>query len=89
MSASGLNQFLKTTRARFTFSGISVRSVHISEIVKSVDRMNLSDYIADKTPLFYRELPKIIDELGEGYFVSTVRSTLARLPTIVSRISFW
>ena len=41
----------------------------------------MADYIADKTPLFYRDLPKIIDDLGDGYFVTTIKSTLAKLPT--------
>lgn len=77
----GLLNFVKVTRASFTCLKESIRIVYLSEIIQAHESVSLATYIADKAPLFYRTLPTIISSLGEGYFVSTMKETLARLPT--------
>lgn len=58
-----------------------MRLVYVSDVGKDAEDERLSNYIADKTPLFYRELPKVLESFGDGHFVSTIKETLSRLPT--------
>ncbi len=56
-----------------------------SEIASISDGHNFAQYIADKAPLFYRDPRKVAADLLEGgYFLSTVRATLAKIPTSAS-----
>jgi hypothetical protein len=75
------HQFLKVTRANFTCDKNVVRVVYVSDVAENTDAVKLKDYIADKTPLFYRDLPKVLQSFGDGHFVSPIKETLSRLPT--------
>lgn len=81
MSSPPFLNFLKATRAAFVCSGKAVRLVHVSDITETSSGSSLAGYIADKAPLLYRTLPKVVDSLGDGYFVTTMKETLDRLPT--------
>lgn len=79
---SGLLNFTKISRAKFSCNKSMVRSVYVSELVsQSGSKDNLDDYIADKAPLYYRDLSSIYDSLNDGYFLTTIKETLRKLPT--------
>ncbi|MCY0870878.1 MAG: SAVED domain-containing protein [Firmicutes bacterium] len=78
---SGLLSFAKTTRANLTFQGPAVRIVHLSEIMKQANGDSLDKYIADKAPLFYRDIKYIYSSMEDGYFLSAIKETLSKLPT--------
>lgn len=79
---SGLLNFVKASRARFTCSKTMVRTVYVSELVsESINKNSLDDYISDKAPLYYRDLSSIYDSLNDGYFLTTIKETLRKLPT--------
>ena len=58
--------------------------VYVSDVVEEHDGQHLATYIADRAPLFYRTLQEIVESLKDGYFLSTFRETLARLPSSTS-----
>ncbi len=76
----GVHQFLKVTRANFKCAEM-VRCVYMSELVRVANGNQLERYIADRAPFFYRDLPSITQSLGDGFFVSTIKQTLSKLPT--------
>jgi uncharacterized protein DUF1837 len=79
---NGLHQFLTKQREPFTNGKTAVRRVYLSELNKNgKNGVRLSDYIADGTPLFYRDLSNIAEDMGDGYFLSPIKDTLRRLPT--------
>ena len=78
---AGLLQFVKVSRARMSFAKKTVRIVHYSEIIQQANGNQLSSYIADRAPLFYRKVLDITNGLGEGYFVTPLKEVLARIPT--------
>ncbi len=76
----GLGKFLRMSRAQLVISGTTVRTVSRSEVVKKMGRDELHVYLADRAPFFYRDLKSINDSMGDGYFLTTVKETLQRLP---------
>jgi len=83
-NASPLSKLLKVTRAKFSCDGKICRIVFESRLVKELDELNLADYVADKAPLFYRDVGKISAELSDGYYISSLKRTLAKIPTVDS-----
>lgn len=77
---NGLHQFVQISRVRFQCRKKAVRTVYISELTHSRNGHSLDKYISDRAPLFYRELSKIIESFGDGYFVSSIVDTLRKLP---------
>ena len=49
--------------------------------MKSVENTSLSYYVADKTPLYYREFDKVVESLKDGFMLTTFKETLDKLPT--------
>lgn len=78
---AGLLQYVKASRVEFTCDKEFVRMVHVSDLIKEVDEKKLSDYIADKAPLLYRKINKLVESLQDGFFLTAVKETLAKLPT--------
>ena len=76
-----LTQLVKVSRAKILCDGEAFRIVYHSEIVRGTNGLELAKYVADKAPLLYRDASKISEALVDGYFLSSVRETLARLPT--------
>lgn len=72
---------MKLTRAKIKSNRKTVRIVYISDILSEFNGTRLSQYIADKAPLFYRKISDVYESLGDGFFVSTMKETLAKLPT--------
>ena len=77
----GLSRFVRLSRARFACTKTMVRAIYVSELARYSDGDRLESYIAEGIPFFYRDLPKIQSDLGSGYFVSSIKETLDRLPT--------
>jgi len=77
-----LAPFVKVNRARFSCAKTMLRTVFCSELVRSSAEasITLDHLIFDRTPLFYREPKKIINDLQYGYFVTPISDTLRRLP---------
>jgi hypothetical protein len=82
-STSPLNRLL-VSRAKFECGGESCRTVYQSSFVARIDGLVLSDYVADRAPLFYRRLEHIIQDLNAGLFLTAFRDTLAKLPSAES-----
>lgn len=78
---SGFLQFVKITRAKIKYEKKAVRIVYISELMGESNGTRLAEYIADKAPLFYRKISDVYKSLGDGFFVSTMKETLAKLPS--------
>src|SRR5688572_28240311 len=78
---SGLVRFTKTSRVKFTCDAELIRMVYVSELVKEEGGAKLSDYIADRAPLLYRRIDKLVESLEDGFFLSAIKETLAKLPT--------
>ena len=83
-TAPPLSRLLKLTRAKLYFEGKVCRIVHQSQLLKEKDQLTLAEYVADKAPLFYRDAEKISAELSDGYYVSSLKATLARIPSAES-----
>ena len=82
MSTQGpFNQLLKLSRASIECDGNVCRIVFHSQVIPIKDGLDLAKYVADRAPLFYREPQKISEQLADGYFLSTVKAALGRLPT--------
>lgn len=82
----GIHNFLKVTRAKVTRQDKHVRIVYISEIIREKNGQKLEAYLAERIPFYYRDLNKIKESLGSGYFVNAIKETLAKLPTSESFI---
>ncbi len=80
-TTSPLSKLLKVTRAKFSCDGTVYRIVFESRLHKEAENLNLADYVADKAPLFYRDVGKISSELSDGYYISSLKRTLAKIPT--------
>jgi hypothetical protein len=55
-----------------------------STFAASGDGIVLSEYVADRAPLFYRRLEYVVNDLKAGLFLTAFRDTLAKLPTAES-----
>lgn len=75
-----MKKFLKTRKEFTPSKGIKIRAVFTSEIIKVSGTDTLVNYVADKTPLFYRNFSKLVSELEDGYFTTPMKETLEKLP---------
>lgn len=77
-----LNIFVRESRTRFSLdpSKTELRAVNISTILKNSSDHNLADLVADRAPFYYREFDKVVESMQSGYFLTTIRETLKRLP---------
>lgn len=75
-----LTRFVSIARDVLTCSGTAVRIGHISEIHEKVDEDLIYEYLADELPFFYRNIEDIVSSLRDGYFRTTIRDTLNKLP---------
>lgn len=80
----GLLHFIHAKRELVDGEKEAVRLVYRSELSAHGSQYSLHDYVSDRAPLFYRQLSAIFDDLRAGYFMTAVRTTLARLPTAES-----
>lgn len=78
---AGLLSFAKTIRANLSFQGPTVRIVYLSEIMKHANKDSLDKYIADRAPLFYRDIDNIHRSMQDGFFLTPIKETLSKLPT--------
>jgi hypothetical protein len=79
MSLAG---FVATSRIELSFEGkTSRRRVSRSDVVRSIETGTLEEYMAERTPTYYRAPESIAADLQDGYFLRAVADTLARLPT--------
>lgn len=76
-----LKSFVRVSRARLECEDETVRAVHVSELIEGSDPDTLAAYVADRLPVFYRTPEDIYKDLSDGYFLSVLKTTLARLPT--------
>lgn len=79
-----LKSFLRKSRIAFNSADKTkqIRAVYVSEAASSdAEKNQLSKYIADKAPLYYRNLEDIIKSLKDGFFTTTIYETLQKLPT--------
>lgn len=84
ISSDGFNQFIHG-RVRMAFDGRELkRAVHSAEILRESDASTLDAYMADRVPYFYKDPRDIAESFGEGYFVSSVRQLLGKLPAAQS-----
>lgn len=83
-SQGGLNKFVKSTRTTLTSRPKAVRRVLKSELAASIDGIELKKYIADRTPLFYRQPSHVANTLFDGYFLTAIHETLNKLPDVKS-----
>lgn len=78
---SGLLHFVRAKREILDGEKEAVRLVYRSELVRTGSKFELGEYVSDRAPLFYRPLAAIIADLKAGYFMTAIKSTLAKLPT--------
>ena len=78
---SGILHFIQARRELLDGEEVGIRLVYRSEFVRTNGDHKLEDYISEKAPLFYRPLNAIIDDLKAGFFMTAMKSTLAKLPT--------
>lgn len=76
-----MRQFIVRNREKFNCSSNAVRTVCISEFIRSKENYKLERYIADKAPLFYRETKNIIQDIEDGFYLTSIIDTLSKLPT--------
>jgi hypothetical protein len=60
------------------------RAVYLSDIVTNTGDKRLSAFLADRLPSFYRDPSKLMAALSSDYFITAVRETLERLPSMDS-----
>jgi len=82
--SQGLLHFIHAQREPVNGQKDGVRLVYRSEILANGSVHALHDYISDRAPLFYRPLEAIVADLKAGYFLTAVKTTLAKLPTAQS-----
>lgn len=75
-----ISGFIRAHRTRLTFSGTAVRAVHKTEIMRGDPPEQLSRFIAECLPFFYRDPSKIIETMHGGLFFHALREALGRLP---------
>lgn len=78
---AGLMHFIKAQREIVDGDRAAVRLVYRSEFFRNANGISIGQYIADRAPLFYRSVDDILRDLQAGYFVTAIKSTLAKLPT--------
>ncbi len=76
--------FIKAQREVVDGDKPAVRLVYRSELLRNTNGMYIDQYIADRAPLFYRNVEDIIQDLQAGYFVTAMKTTLARIPNSAS-----
>lgn len=79
-----IQSFLRQTRVQFSTSDptAQLRLVLISELLKkNGNDIQLSKYLADRAPLYYRNVEDVINSLSDGFMLSTLVETLSKLPT--------
>src|SRR5882762_1554236 len=77
----GFLRFLVEDRSVLRAAPPAVRMVYKTTVNREAGDQRLELFVADKAPLFYRKLQEIQASLQDGYFVSSVHDTLARIPT--------
>lgn len=75
---------LLVSRAKLQVVAGACRIVQVSSFRTRQDGVVLSDYVANRAPLFYRRLERVIEDLKAGLFLSAFRDTLAKLPSAES-----
>ncbi|MEM9280476.1 MAG: Hachiman antiphage defense system protein HamA [Verrucomicrobiota bacterium] len=80
----GLLHFIHAHRELVDGEKDAVRLVHKTELLENNANLNLAAYVADRAPLFYRSLESVIQDLRDGFFLTAMQSTLARMPTAES-----
>ena len=79
---NGLIHFVRARREQLAgAAGDSVRLVYRSELIRESSGLTLEQYIADRAPLFYRNLADVMADLREGLFLTAFRATLAKIPS--------
>lgn len=81
---AGLMHFIKAQREIVDGDKAAVRIVYQSEFLRNANGMSIDQYVADRAPLFYRRVEDILRDLQAGFFVTAMKSTLAKLPTSAS-----
>lgn len=76
-----LEPFILQARVRIHADSDAERAVTYSDLAKEGGGSVLSEYMADRAPLFYRDPSKIAQTLHAGFFLSAFREGLRRLPT--------
>lgn len=86
MSTGGLFHYVKLTRDPLVSPSGALRAVYRSEVLRrsTTTPRDLHEYVADRAPLFYRRADLIAAQLQDGYFLTAIRETLAKLPTAQS-----
>jgi len=80
----GLVHFVRARREVVAPGEEYLRMVYRTTLVRNAERLAIVDYIADRTPFFYRPLEAILSDFRSGLFMTAIKSTLSRLPTVVS-----
>ena len=80
----GFGSLLRVSRAQLASKGQACRIVYMSDVLRNFNGVSLSRYVADRAPLFYRDPAKVAADISDGYFVSAVKATLAKMPTAKS-----
>lgn len=81
---TGILHFIKAKREEIDGDKNGVRIVYQSRLIKDNDGIEIDEFLADRAPLFYRSLDKIMADLQDGYFLTAFKSTLDKLPTCTS-----
>ncbi|EHJ47947.1 hypothetical protein DFW101_1941 [Solidesulfovibrio carbinoliphilus subsp. oakridgensis] len=76
----GFNHFISLSRVALKSTTSTVRDVFISDVKRVHKQHQVEKYIADRTPLFYRDFEKIVQAMNP-FFVTTLVDTLQKLPT--------
>jgi hypothetical protein len=80
---TGLQRFL-ISQAQFACQEKACRLVSQSHFAMEANGLILSDYVADRAPLFYRRISRIVEDLKMGLFLTAFRNTLDKLPSAES-----
>lgn len=77
---AGVLHFIKAKRELVDGVKPAVRLAYKSELIRDLNGSRLDDYVADRAPFFYRSFESILEDVKTGYFLSMMRSTLAKIP---------
>jgi hypothetical protein len=86
MSNGGIKKFLHSSRVKFTLTDKQVRNVSVSDVLHTFEQgietesVTLGEYVANKAPLFYRDVTAIAESLEEDGFLTAIKDTLKKLP---------
>jgi hypothetical protein len=83
-ASSGILHFIRANREVLEGEQKAVRIVYRSELVRKGLKYELDNYISDRAPLFYRSLNAIMADLKAGYFLTAIKNTLSKMPTVES-----